>query len=517
MRRFCPRLDTLAVASEVECTNPFESEADVILLAVTLALLPVKINHGAGEIVNLPATQPASQAAVSTDPSPRGPTVSVHKGALTTAVDAQGFFEPVDPFEVRLRPKAYGGDLTITSVAPDGSAVKTGDVLLQLDPKTIQKQIAAAGNEAAASHAGLTRAQADSKLGEAQDALALKMQTDATQQAQDAVKWWESVDGPNMLLNADLNVKNAQASVDDQQDELNELRKLYKGDDLTTDTADIVVKRAVRSLENSKIALKEHQQNADKVKTYVYPARKQQVLDAAEQADGALAALKVAQAQTKVLRETGLTSAEAATKAVDEHLADLKADKEKLTIRAPSDGMVLYGQLVGGAFQGVDDRSLRIGERIAPQQTVMTFYTPGKLRLHLDLPESKFFMLKAGVKATLTSVAFADQKFEGVCDSCPALAVNTQQGPVFNLTASCCSIDPRIVPGMRANLHADVPDAENLILVPNTAIANGNVWVKMADGRSERHAVVAGKSDGKQTEIRQGLNEGEDIFVEAQK
>lgn len=491
------------------------------ILAVTLALLPVRFGHGTGDIATVPTTQPSAQVSHFTEPAPHGPTMPVHRGALTKAVDAEGFFEPVDSLEVGVRTKAYAGDLTVTAVVPDGSAVKKGDILLQLDPKAIDKQIAAAENEAAASHASLTRAQADARLGEAQDALALKMQTDATQQAQDAVKWWESVDGPNMLLNADLNVKNAQASVDDQQDELNELKKMYKGDDLTTDTADIVVKRAIRSLENSKIALKEHRQDADKVKTYVYPARKQQVLDAAKQADGALAALEVAQAQTKVLRKTGLISAEAGTAAVDEHLADLKADKDKLTVRAPSDGTVFYGQLVGGAYQGEDDRSLRVGERIVPHQVLMTFYTPGKLRLHLELPEAKFFFLKPGTGATVTPVAFGDQKLDGICDACPAMTMNTRQGPgynlVYNLTVSCPQVDAKLTPGMRANLHADVPEADNVILIPNTAIANGKVWVKTADGRGERRAVVTGKSDGKQTEIKQGLNEGEDVFVEAQK
>jgi multidrug resistance efflux pump len=488
----------------------------VKILALTLALLPVKSLHTASDVSG-PVTQPSTLTAGSSGPAEvKKPTMSVHRGSLTTTVEAQGYFEPINPFEVRIRPKVYGGELTIKSVVANGASIKKGDDLLVLDPETIDKQLLAAGNEVTAAHANLTKAQADAKIGAEQDELAMKVQTETTSRAQVEVKWFQNVDGPNILLEADQNARNAKANVDDQQDELNELKKMYKKDDLTTDTADIVVKRAVRNLENTKVVMKIQQDGSEKVKTYIYPARKDQVLEAAKQADQQLAGLKAAQDQSKVLRETGLVTALANTKAADERFADLKLDKEKLTVKAPEDGVVLYGQLVNGAFQNADERTLRVGEKIAPQQIVMTFYTPGKLRLHLELPETKFFNLHAGLKAAITPVAFPDQKIEGTCDCCPAAAVNTQQGPQYNLTVSCPHLDPKLVPGMRANLKVETPDAESSIVVPNTAIADGHVSMKTDDGFEQR-AVVIGKSDGKHTEIKQGLSEGEEIFVEAQK
>lgn len=487
------------------------------VLALTLALLPLNPPHGSTEVPSLPTTQPAAEkAGPASDSNEKGQTVSVHPGSLATVVDAQGYFEPVDAFEVRIRPKVYAGELTIVAAAANGSAVKKGDVLLQIDPVTIDKQLAAAENEVTAAHANLTKAQADARLGREQEELALKMQTEATQRAQDEVKWFEKVDGPNILLEADQTVKNAQAQVDDQQDELNELKKMYKTDDLTTDTADIVVKRAVRNLENTKIVLKIQQQQQDKVKTAIFPARALQVTEVARQSEQQLEALKTAQAQSKVLRETGLVTALAGTKAADERFADLKADKEKLTVRAPADGVVLYGQLAGGAFQGGDEKALRVGEKIAPQQVVMTFYTPGKLRLHVDLPEAKFFSVHPGAKTVIAPVAFPDEKFEGAVEPSAALAVNTPQGPQFSLIVSCRSADEKLVPGMRANVHVESPSGETAILVPQTAVVGGSVWVKTEDGL-EKRAVTVGKSDGKRTEIKQGLKDGDEVLVEARK
>src|SRR5207248_1721524 len=158
------------------------------------------------------------------------------------------------------------------------------------------------------------------------------------------------------------------AYVDDQQDELDQLKKLYKNDDLSMDTADIVVKRAVRNLELSKQALKMQEERSEKVKTVTYPQARQRVLDAAKQAEEQLESLKAAQAQVKVLRETGLASAHAAVANTDQKVDELKSDLEKLTVRASADGVVYYGQLVQGTWMGGDPRVMKVGEHVAPQQ-----------------------------------------------------------------------------------------------------------------------------------------------------
>lgn len=483
------------------------------VFALIFALLPMNLGGGKPEPSPAPATRPAETSVPNNN---HDSTTIVHCGSLAPDVEAQGYFEPDEPFDVRIRPKAYAGELKIKSIVPDGATVKKGDALLEIDSEAIDRMLAAGENDTAAAHAALTRAEADSKTGAAQEELALKMQTEATQRAEDEVKWFQTVDGPNILLQSDQLVKSWKAAVDDQQDELNELKKMYKSDDLTTDTADIVVKRAVRNLENLKVSLKIVTDQSDKTKDVTYPARKEAVLEAAKQAEQQLELLKSAQAQSRVLRATGLAATTAAAKAADEHLADLKADKEKLTICAPCDGVVLYGQFAGGGFANFDERALRPGEHIAAQQTLMTFYTPGKMRLHLDLPEAKFFQMRAGATATITPVAFPDDKIEGTCNSAPAIDVNTQQGPQYNLTIACKNVDPKLVPGMRANVRVHSADAQNMVLVPKSAVADGHVWVKTEDG-IERRDVTVGKSNDKQTEITKGLSDGDEILIEARK
>jgi len=489
------------------------------LILALLPLLPSRFSGTTNDAASAPTTRPSETSTPATQPAGQHSqaTQSVHRGTLTIAIDGQAYFEPIDPLEVRMRPRAYAGELTIAQIAPNGAAVKKGDVILEIDPDHAQKQLAAVENENKVAHANLTRAEADAKIAEETEALSLRMQTDATRETAEAVKWFDTVDGPQMLEIADLMVKNSKSSMEDQEDELNELKKMYKGDDLTTDTADIVVKRAVRSYELAKASYEMQVDRSKKTKTYIYPVQKQRVHDVAKQGEQQLESLKVAQAQTKVLRETGLKGTRAAADAADQKLADMKADLEKLTVRAPDDGTVCYGQFAGGAFQGADPHALKVGERIAPQQVVMTCYTPGKLRVHFDLPETKFFLVHEGAKATLTPAAMPELKTDGTFDAPVAVPVGGPQGVNYPLTLTMLSVDPRLVPGMRVNVHADAAEVENALLVPNAAIANGCVWIKTSEGKKEKRIVTVGKSDGKRTEIKQGLSEGDEVFVEAQK
>ena len=489
------------------------------LLIALLPLLPSRFSGTTRDAVAAPTTQPVEKGAPTTQLSSgqhSQETQSVHRGTLTVAIDGQGYLEPVDPLEVRIRPKVYAGELAITQIVPNGSSVKKDDVILELDPVHLKRQLDAVENENKVAHANLTKTTADAKIAQETEALNLRIQADATRESQEGVKWFETVDGPQLLEIADLLVKNAKANMDDQDDELNELKKMYKGDDLTTDTADIVVKRAVRAFEMAKAGYEMQLDRSRKTKTFTYPAQKQRVNDAARQSEEALESLKVAQAQTKVLRETGLKGAQAAAEAADQKLTDLKADLEKLTVRAPADGVVCYGQFTGGAFQGGDARALKVGERIAPQQVVMTCYTPGKLLVHFDLQEPKYFLVHEGMKATLTPAAMPELKTDGAFDASPAVPVSGPQGVNYPVTLSMTSVDPKLVPGMRINVHADAVAVENALLVPNSAIADGSVWVKR-NGEAEKCQVSVGKTDGKRTEIRHGINEGDEVFVEAQK
>src|SRR5262249_48729784 len=146
--------------------------------------------------------------------------------------------------------------LTVTKVAGHGAAVKKGDSILELEATHYNWAMEAAKNELANARANLKKVEFDGDLAVKQEALSLRMQEDMVKNAEAGVQWFEKVDGPQMLMQQELLVKQLKDSVGDQEDELDQLKKMYQSEELTNATADIVTKRAVRRLEQQRIYAK---------------------------------------------------------------------------------------------------------------------------------------------------------------------------------------------------------------------------------------------------------------------
>ncbi|MGE5612326.1 MAG: hypothetical protein ACM359_23970 [Bacillota bacterium] len=459
--------------------------------------------------------QPATQGVAATQPVEKIHVVK--KGKLSLNIQAEGMLLPVEPFEVKLKMKAYSGPLTVVSIAPAWGKVKAGDVLLELDPTNLKWAMEEAENGLATAKANLKKAEADAELADKGEALALRMQQDAVKNAEGAWKWWESVDGPLMLQSADLQVKYAEDAVGDQDDELEQLRKMYKSEELTNATADIVIKRAVRSLERAKITSKNQQEHREKTRAYDYPIARQRVLDGLEQARQQLASLKIAQEQAAVARKGSLASARIALEQAEKRVAELKEDGELFAVKSQADGVVMYGQVAGETWQGGDPKGLKAGERLAAGQVVMRVFTPGKMRMEIGLGEKQGFWVEKGMKAKVTPTAFPMTSYEATCGAVVAMPQGNAAVVGFQLPLTLPEVDRRLLPGMKASVHIEAGPAREVLLVPVKAVVDGKVWVKSKDGKVKVREVVVGQSDGQDAEVCSGVKEGEEVLAEGKK
>jgi multidrug efflux pump subunit AcrA (membrane-fusion protein) len=443
-------------------------------------------------------------------------TTAVKKGTISATIDADGYFEAVDPFEVRIRPDSYQGDLKIKSAVALGAAVKQGDVVLEIDPTTINKQIAEAENALIAAKATLAKAESDDYLGEQGDALALQMEQTDVANSEASLKWWQDVDGKQMLKQAELGVRAARNNVEDQGDELDQLKKMYKTEELTNATADIVVKRAVRALELAKIQQGLSEAREGKVKEFDYTTTRQKLLFAIEAEKQKLAQLKAQQDAQRVLRKTALTTARLSADKAETKVNELKGDRDALTIHAPVDGMVFYGQLSQGTWTNSNPKLLRTAERVTAGQVLMTVAQPGKLRFVCDIPESKVNWIQAGAEARIIPVAVP----EGACMAkCVDVAPNggaREGSQAFQAQFELPPADAKIFPGMKASARIDAGEAKDVLVLPIGCVSKGRVKVH-ADGKDTWRDIVVGKSDGEMVEIRQGLKEGEQVMNKAGK
>jgi multidrug efflux pump subunit AcrA (membrane-fusion protein) len=488
-----------------------------------LAAPVVALGVGVGAYTTLARGEaPATAAATATTTSvattqAEKETVAVKRATIKCAIDLDGYFEPIDATEVRIRPKQYQGELEIVSAAAHGAAVTKGQTILQLKNDELDRQLAAAENELTGAKANAAKADADVKLGEQADALAMQMQQTEVDNAVKGVEWFDKVDGKQMLKQAELGVRNAKDNVEDQNDELDQLKKMYKSEELTNQTADIVVKRALRSLDLSKISLAMFQDRATKTTEFDHANAKQKLTYAIEQQKQAAAQLQAAQDQAKVARQTAQTTAKLTLDKAQQKYDELKGDREALTVKAPFDGVVLYGQLRQGAWQNADPNLLRVGEKVAPSAVLMTVFTPGKLKLNVDVPESKVAYVTAGTACRVVPVALPEAATAATCKQPSPSGKATDAGQAFATTIELSSVDARLLPGERASVHMDAKEAKDVLTVPLAAVSRGRVRVKGADGKDEFRDVVTGLAGDELIEIKSGLKEGDELYPKAAK
>jgi RND family efflux transporter MFP subunit len=199
---------------------------------------------------------------------------------------------------------------------------------------------------------------------------------------------------------------------------------------------------------------------------------------------------------------------EAARKAAEQAQKEL----DEATITAPFDGVV-------GAIY-VEEGDIIPSPTMAPT-VVIYLITPSSMELKAEVDEIDIPDVEVGQRAIIEVDAFPEEQFEGTVNLISPVPIIEAGLVLYEVNIGfTLPPDSKVRVGMSATADIIVQQRENALLVPERAIerdSQGNpvVWVRL-DGQIEERPVVTGISDGLQTEILDGLDEGEIVAVEKQ-
>ncbi len=398
------------------------------------------------------ATTAQADAATTTESSD----ASAEEGAQDKTEDEkeddgklEGYTTAIDPLLVRVKPAVYAGAMKIDSVAAHGSRVSAGQSVLTLDRTEIEDAIAGAATDLELARATQAKAEADIKLGTEGEALEMTKAVDSVADAEKAIQWFEKVDGPHQVKELELGLKQVADSVGDQTDELDQLRKMYQSEQLTNATADIVVKRAVRQLENLKTSQTMTLEQAEKSRQTDFINKREEVDRALSDAQHALAELKSAHELARVTRENALVKARLAYRQAERQLNDLEKDKQALTVTSPLEGTVLFGRLESGAWQDNAADKLKPGESVEAGAVVMMVAPSGKIRITAKVSEANRSKWSAGQVVSIVPTALPDVSLSGRFLEPP---ITPDASGMYEWPIELTGTDGRLVPGMSVKI-----------------------------------------------------------------
>jgi hypothetical protein len=181
-------------------------------------------------------------------------TFKVEPKRLKVVVPLDGTFVARKMEEVALRPEVWT-EFEIEDVIEHGAKVHKGQRLIKFDDEKINQAIQDMEVEQRLSDLTITKAEEDMPRLEKTLKLDFADADRADENAKADLKRYNEVDRPMALKSAEFMVKYYNFMLDYEKDELKELEKMYKADDLTEETEEIVLKRQRNSVEFAEFSL----------------------------------------------------------------------------------------------------------------------------------------------------------------------------------------------------------------------------------------------------------------------
>jgi HlyD family secretion protein len=461
----------------------------------------------AGSVVALSIWMKGSPA------SANGPVFAVQRGPLTISLSESGTVQNRDQVVLKC---GVEGSTTVLWLIPEGTNVKEGDLLMELDSAKLMDD---------KTRQEITVMNADASFVQARENLEVTKSQTETDIAQAELKFSfatsdlkKYIEGeyPQQVQQANADITIADEELNRANDKLNWSRTLAKegfitktelqADELAADKAKIDL-----DLAKSKLTL---------LKEWTYQRTLDQLTSDKEQAEKALervrrkATADVVQAQAnKNAREAELTRQTAILDKINQQIA-------KCHITAPVPGMVVYATTGKANFRG-NIEPLEEGRQVRERQELIYLPTTSSMRAEIKVHESSLRKVRSGMPVRITVDALPGRRFHGTVGKIGLLpdAQSAFMNPdlkVYTTEINMDDVAEDLRAGMTCRAEIIVEEYADAIFVPVQSVVRvgGQYMAYVAGGGApEARPVRVGLDNNRMIRVLEGLDVGEQVLL----
>jgi hypothetical protein len=455
-------------------------------------------------------------AADSTNAPPKG-VHTVKAGAFKVEVKLSGAFGPAQSSPIKLRPKVWA-DLTVKSVAAHGAEVGKGSVLIEFETEKIDRRITDSKRSLEAARLDLALATAEHQfasksadLDRASAQLAFKRLGEDLKHFQEHIKEF-SVKSTHQSYSSYSN------SLAYAEEELNQLKKMYEADDLTEETEEIIITRALNTVNRARFSLERAELTRLASLKFGLPREIEDRATAQVRSQISQERLKSTFETSTQRRQLSIQQKQVDfNKAVKSH-AKLEADRQLLDVKASTNGVVYYGEFVNGLWTGRKhlNAKLRASGKVMPNEIFMTVVTPRPLIISGSVAEKDSRQINLGTRGWATPTAAPEQRIPVTVTAISRVPSAPGKFAV-TLAATLGANHGYLAPGMGCAVKLGTYSKADALTVPSTALhygADQKPYVIVVDGESTKNiSVQLGRTSNGQTEITSGLKAGDPVKI----
>jgi RND family efflux transporter MFP subunit len=405
------------------------------------------------------------------------------------------------------------GQSTIVQIVKEGTFVKKGETLVELDSSEIRQKIEDSTLDQQKSDADLVTARELRSIQESENAANLEAAEVEVELAKLALKQYVEGTYVQELADAETAVKMAETTLKNKEEDLTQTRALYgkgfvTGADVKQDELEVI--EAQNTLASNKMKLKV-------LKEYTYPSELAEKKSKLVQSEQLLERVKKKNASqlAKVIADEKAAEQTLVTKKrkVEHYQSQLAV----CLIKAPTAGLVVYA-----GDRNYSQSQIIEGAQVRERQQLLRLPDTSSMKAVLRINESQVPKLRVGQKAMV--------KIVGVNDPVPATLTkispladsgsrwwnpDLKEYPVeLTLDKTPKDVKPGI--GVQAEIYTD--RLSDVLAVPLAAIyadrTNNYVFVRSFDGEDVKPvAVKIGETNETHARIASGLKPGENVLI----
>lgn len=439
------------------------------------------------------------------------PGPQVKRGPMVISVTQRGNLSARNSEIVR---NELEGRTTILTLVPEGTSVKEGDIIAELDvssteDRRVEQEIAVQNAEAA-----WIKAKQELEIQESQNFSDIERAKRDLRFAEIDLDKYLNGDLPQDRASADEAIALAEEELKQAEETLKYSEGLFEEGFLTRTEYE----RDRLTAQRREIELDKARRAKELLEKYDRPRQEDTLVADIDEAKRELQRVEL-QAEARLVDYQA--SVKSTKSKLDLERTDLEKVRDQLskaTVRAPVDGLVVYAR--ERSRWGSGD-PIAEGTEVRERQELVTIPRQGGMIVEASLHESVIKKVQAGQKASIRVDAIPGRTFTGTVDFVSLLpdSQNFWANPNQRLFETRVVVDDATVemrPGMSCEVEILVDSLDNVLQVPVQAVFRSGtrnlVFVDTPNGPLETDVEI-GADNGRWVEIQAGLTEGQTVLL----
>lgn len=451
---------------------------------------------------------------------PKPPTHTVEKDLFQIEVKVKGTFEAPAGATLSVPAKQWSMWQVEKAVEP-GTKVKKGDELVAFDARKLDEAIADAEKGAKLAELAIQRLEEEIKLAEAGDPVELAAAERAKKVAEEERTAWKDTERGWRVKRANMSLESSQFWCESEEEELRQLEKMYKADDLTEETEEFILKRQRYYVKMSKAYFEREKEEHQLEMKVLIPRQDEKVEEDLRRTTLAFDKARTTQPLDRAKRAEDLAKMKYDRAKAATNLADLKHDRALMKLAAPADGIAFYGEATRGVFSESQmlEKMMRPGGMIKPFDVLVTVVPPRPLKIRAVVQEADLQYVREGATGRAVPAGFGDLKLDAKVARVNPIAVSPG---TFDATFDVLLKDGAdvLMPGMACETRFVPYRKKDALAVPEAVLRSEDAFgddtyveIYREGQEPEKRKVKVGKRFGGKAEILEGLKEGDEVLL----